>query len=155
MEDPQAYSYKIDTIYFDYMKAFDTVPHERLLHKLKGYGMSKEIIEWIRDFITGRRQKVKVNGAGSSWANVTSGVPQGSILGPLLFILFINELPMKVDGEILLFADDTKLFHQVESRADQQSLQKDIDTMFNWSVEWDLTFHPDKCKGYEARIKQH
>ena len=87
-----------------------------------------------------------MNGAESSWSDVGSGIPQGSILGPLIFILYINDLPEEINSSMLLFADDTKIFKEIKNVADQISLQNDINKMYEWSQIWLLKFHPDKCK---------
>ena len=138
---------KIDAIYFDYMKCFDTVPHQRLLKKLPGYGMREEIVDWIGNFLQNRRQRVVVNGEKSEWGPVISGIPQGSILGPLLFVLYINDLPDLVKSStIMLFADDSKIFKKMAKEEDPKLLQKDVDTMCEWSAKWLLRYHPDKCK---------
>ena len=109
----------IDTIYLDFAKAFDTVPHQRLLTKLRGYGIEGRILTWIEAFLTDRRQRVVVNDSRSSWADVTSGIPQGSVLGPMLFIIYINDMPTSVLSSIYLFADDAKVYvqkHSIERR---------------------------------------
>ena len=135
----------VDSIYFDFAKAFDTVPHRRLCKKLKAYGIDGSIADWITSFLTERKQLVKVNQSHSSIDDVISGIPQGSVLGPLLFVLYINDLPESVISSILLFADDTKLFKEVNSIADSLSIQRDIDELVRWSKDWLLQFHPDKC----------
>jgi hypothetical protein len=137
---------KIDAVYFDFMKAFDQVPHRRLLHKLPSFGISDSLVNWISSFLSNRRQKVVVKGEHSSWSNVTSGIPQGSVLGPLLFVLYINDLPDVVDASILLFADDTKIYKEIITIEDQESIQNNINSMQNWSEQWLLKFHPEKCK---------
>ena len=98
----------VDAVYLDFGKAFDTVAHERLLIKLKGYGVNGKVLSWVKAFLTDRGQKVLVNQSQSDWATVTSGIPQGSVLGPLLFIIFINDLPDCVKSAIKIFPDDTK-----------------------------------------------
>ena len=137
---------KIDAIYFDFMKAFDTVPHNRLISKLQGHGINNAMCNWITSFLSNRRQRVVINGTHSNWGSVSSGIPQGSILGPLLFVIFINDLPSVVDSSMLLFADDTKIFREIRSYLDQDEIQKDINSMNTWSQTWLLKFHPDKCK---------
>ena len=98
-----------DVIYLDFAKAFDSVPHNRLIYKLSKYGITGNLLHWISDFLSKRRQCVRVNSALSEWESVISGVPQGSILGPILFIFYINDLPTDIIAKLLLLADDTKL----------------------------------------------
>ena len=102
--------HSIDCVYMDYAKAFDTVPHRRLLYKLSKYGINPKAVSWIENFLGNRIQQVIVQGEESSWKPVTSGIPQGSVIGPLLFVIFINDLPDCVTSEAYLFADDTKIF---------------------------------------------
>lgn len=137
----------LDVIYCDFMKAFDKVPHNRLLYKLGNYGITGNTLGWINSFLIGRTQKVKINEAMSESAPVTSGIPQGSVLGPILFVIYINDLPDVVDKDshVYLFADDTKVFRQIKSDNDRIILQKDIDNLLVWSSLWLLKFHPDKC----------
>ena len=135
----------VDTIYFDFSKAFDTVSHQRLSLKIKANGIAGKILAWIDAFLSGREQVVRVNGELSNSKLVISGIPQGSVLGPLLFVLYINDLPEVVNSNILLFADDTKIFHQVNSREDALSIQKDINALEQWSYKWLLKFNTEKC----------
>ena len=135
----------VDSIYFDFSKAFDTVPHQRLSVKMKAYGIEGKILSWIEAFLSGREQVVRVNGELSNPEPVISGIPQGSVLGPLLFVLYINDLPDVVKSNILLFADDTKIFQQVSSREDALLIQEDINALECWSDKWLLKFNTDKC----------
>ena len=137
---------QVDAIYMDFMKAFDKVPHRRLLAKIKSYGFSDPLLGWIEQFLTGRTQRVIVNNIPSSNASVTSGIPQGSVLGPILFILYINDLPDLVLSETYLFADDTKLFRHIIDFKSAEELQGDLNKLQEWSSTWLLKFHPDKCK---------
>jgi len=136
-----------DIIYFDLSKAFDSVPHKLLIHKLKSFGFNGKLLEWLSDYLTNRSQRVIINGSNSSWLHVTSGVPQGSILGPLLFLLYINDLPSVLSHDTIcaIFADDTKIYRQINTRNDALALQNDITNLHNWSLEWGLRFNENKC----------
>ena len=138
----------VDVVYLDFRKAFDTVPHQRLpvLRKLKAYGIAGKLLNWTEDFLSGRRQRVVVNGKLSTWADILSGIPQGSVLGPILFVIFINDLPDAVISTTKIFADDTKLFRAVKSQEDHEILQQDLDNLVDWSRLWQLGFNDDKCK---------
>ena len=144
----------IDVIYLDFMKAFDKVPHQRLLHKLKAYGIGSNIVTWMEDFLIGRKQQVCVNGQLSQSVNVTSGIPQGSVLGPLLFVLYINDMPDKIKSNIFLFADDTKIFTNSSTDQGIQDLQQDLDKLMDWSNNWLLKFHPSKCRVLDINTKE-
>ena len=135
----------VDTIYFDFKKAFDMVPHKRLLAKLESYGIKGKLLKWIEEFLTGRQQCVIVNGKKSSTGCVTSGIPQGTVLGPLLFVVYINDILENLSSDGFLFADDTKLFRAITSREDSLNLQSDIDALKEWSIKWGMEFNRDKC----------
>ena len=107
---------QIDTVYLDFRKAFDSVPHKRLIKKLEGYCIKGILLEWFKNFLNGRQQRVVINGKASDWTNVLSGIPQGSILGPILFIIFINDLPGVVGNVCKLFADDRKLYKTLNQK---------------------------------------
>ena len=136
----------IDVVYMDYAKAFDKVAHERLLRKLQGYGLTAQLIKWIRSFLSGRRQRVKTNGEVSEWADVVSVVPQGSVLGPVLFVCYINDLPEEIHTNVKLFADDTKVYADVSSSEESKELQSDINRLDKWASKWQLSFNASKCK---------
>ena len=135
----------VDAIYLDFAKAFDTVPHSRLLGKLRSYGICGNILKWIEAFLRNRTQVVKVNGEKSFSAPVLSGIPQGSVLGPLLFVIYINDLPDNINSDSFLFADDTKILRQISSIEDSIQLQGDLKTLEEWSKKWLLRFNADKC----------
>ena len=135
----------VDILYLDFQKAFDSVPHYRLFVKLDAYGIRGKLLDWIKLFLVNRRQKVVLNGVSSNWSTVHSGVPQGSVLGPLLFIIYVNDIPSLIDSQILMFADDTKIFREIKTRADFTQFQKDIDYLLAWSVKWQLKFNISKC----------
>ena len=136
----------VDAIYLDFKKAFDTVPHERLLTKLHGYGIRGNIFNWVKDFLSNRSQYVTINDQSSTSSEVTSGVPQGSVLGPTLFIYFINDLPTVVSVFLKIFADDTKIYYPIRSLLDRDVLQQTIECLVEWSKIWQLEFNGGKCK---------
>ena len=122
------------------------MPHQRLLLKLQACGIEGQLLEWLKAFLTDRRQRVTVNGAKSDWVPVTSGVPQGTVLGPLLFLVYINDLPDIVSSPVKMFADDMKLYRSVCQTPDTQALQRDLDLLFEWSELWQLPFNLAKCR---------
>ena len=136
---------QVDVAVLDFSKAFDVVPHQRLLGKLRHCGVNGRALEWIADFLSGRTQRVVVDGAYSRWSPVHSGVPQGTVLGPLLFLIYINDLPDSVSSTVRLFADDCLVYREVGSIDDQLALQRDLDSLENWAHIWGMKFNPSKC----------
>jgi hypothetical protein len=135
-----------DVVYLDYRKAFDTVPHRRLLTKIQQAGIGCKVLNWIEAFLQDREMRVVVNGQWSPWAPVTSGVPQGSVLGPLLFLIYVNDLPDWIRSEMRMFADDTKIWNKIADLGDCVKLQDDLDSLQRWSDKWLLQLNPEKCK---------
>ena len=136
---------QVDVVYADFQKAFDSVPHGRLLSKLHGLGIRGKLLKWIEAFLTMRRQRIVVSGTMSDWREVASGIPQGSVLGPTLFLLFVNDLPKCVTSKIKLFADDAKVYSAVGADATSTQLQDDLAAMVTWSEKWLLPFNVAKC----------
>ena len=140
---------EIGAVFFDLRKAFDSVPHKVLMEKLQQTGLNINILAWIGNYLTSRKQMVVVNGTSSSDSHVLSGVPQGSILGPLLFLIYIDDLtylPISNGSHSVLFADDLLLFRPLKGREDTQLLQDDISTIDKWVQQNHLTFNSAKCK---------
>lgn len=136
----------VDIAYCDFQKAFDKVPHKQLIAKLKCYGVTGNIITWIEQFLTSRTFKVRVGESISGAQDVVSGIPQGSVLGPTLFVIFINDLPDNiVSSEGYLFADDLKAFKCIYQASDCEDFQKDLFRISDWADENHLKLHPDKC----------
>ena len=145
----------IDVAYLDFRKAFDLVSHRHLVYKMSKYGISGQVLEWVKAFLRDRSQRVVIRGATSEACSVTSGVPQGSVLGPVLFLIFINDLPLEVLSPLSLFADDSKIFTRiVTSRKKtkwtgfdgQSALQRDLTKVQEWAERWKMDFNTGKCK---------
>ena len=135
----------VDAIYLDFAKAFDTVPHRRLLGKLNSYGIEGQVFNWVKGFLCNRTQEVMVNGSKSKSDPVISGVPQGTVLGPVLFVIYINDLLDDITSHGLMFADDTKIFRLITSREDAIKLQEDISKLEEWTRVWQVHFNHTKC----------
>ena len=136
---------QIDMIIMDLSKALDTVPHNRLLNKLNRYGINNKTHAWISKFLTCREQRVVASEEHSPWTHVGSGVPQGTVLGPLLFLIYINDLPNNIHSTVSLFADDCVMYREINNQLDSQELQKDLDELSKWEHDWQIHFNPDKC----------
>ena len=136
----------IDIIYLDFQKAFDKVPHKKLMVKTRALGILGEVSDWIEDWLTNRKQRVVINGEASEWADVTSGVPQGSVLGPLLFLIYINDIDIGLTSKLVKFADDTKLGANAVNPAEVEALRNDLIKLGEWSERWQMPFNCGKCK---------
>ena len=130
-----------------------------MLLKLKAHGIGNDIVKWIGNWLNDRRQRVVINGEYSRWAPVVSGVPQGSVLGPTLFLLYINDLEDDIDSKLLKFADDTNIFRKMKVGADQDVLQNDLSKLVDWSKKWQMLFNCKKCTclhvGYGNEEKEY
>lgn len=135
----------VDIIYLDFSKAFDTVPHHRLISKLKAHGLHEEVIKWVKNWLSDRRQRVSVDGELSNWTSVSSGVPQGSVLGPILFLIYVNDLDIGLVSKLNKFADDCKLGKKIIDGADVEALRQDLNKLSDWSNTWQMKFNTDKC----------
>jgi hypothetical protein len=135
-----------DLIFLDFSKAFDKVSHTLLLHKLKSYGLQMDILSLIKSFLTNRTQKVVIEGWNSDSVDVTSGVPQGSVLGPLLFLIYINDLPDKIKSKCRLFADDSLIYKKILTEEDCIILQQDLEEVVEWCTKWLMTLNFNKCE---------
>ena len=138
--------HQTDALVMDFSKAFDKVGHERLLEKITRYGITGHTQRWIRQFLSDRKQRVVLDGEQSDTVPVTSGVPQGSVLGPCLFLLYINDLAQGLDSTVRLFADDTIAYLVIGDTADAARLQQDLDRLAHWEDTWQMQFHPEKCQ---------
>jgi hypothetical protein len=144
-----------DVIYFDFAKAFDSVPHDVLLNKLKAAGIPEFLYSVLFSYLKDRRQRVRCGTSVSKWTPVTSGVPQGSVLGPLLFLFFINDLPSVLTAFCLLFADDLKIYRPICNANDSRLLQHDIDQVMRWSELNGLSLNESKCKVLHLGTRNH
>ena len=135
------------SVFFDVRKAFDSVPHATLVSKLQSRGLNDFLLRWICDYLKGREQRVVLNGVSSRPRPVLSGVPQGSVLGPLLFILYINDLAdLKLGSKMVVYADDILLYRSIETNADYNQMQEDVTSVEQWMTENFLTPNAAKCK---------
>ena len=133
---------EVDLIYLDFCKTFDSVPHSRLLIKLQSFGITGNTLAIIENFVTNRWMAVRVGDSMARWRPVLSGVPQGSVIDPLLFVLFINDLPESVKSAVKLFADDVKLIGDAN---DSAGIQEDLDCISTWKNDWCMEFNSEKC----------
>ncbi|CAB4031739.1 Hypothetical predicted protein, partial [Paramuricea clavata] len=138
---------QVDAVYLDFAKAFDKVSHKLLLIKLHKFGIRGDLLSWFENYLSGRYQRVTVLGETSGTLPVLSGVPQGSILGPLLFLVYVNDLPHSISGEstVAMFADDTKCNCPVKDLPDCESLQNDLNNLVNWCTIWKMDLNKSKC----------
>ena len=138
----------MDIIYLDFSKAFDKVPKNRLLSKLRTHSIAGKLVNWFESWLTDREQRVVLDGSASTWAKVLSGVPQGSVLGPLAFIIFINNIDEMATlvSIVLKFADDTKLVQRMTTEADRANLQQCLENLCIWADTWGMEFNVKKCK---------
>ena len=136
-----------DVIYTDYSAAFQSVNHELLLRKLShSFKTSHRAFAWLQSYFTDREQRVGLSGKCSTWTSVSPGTPEVSILSPLLFACYINDLPDAVESGCLLFADDVKLYHRIKTQTDCDFLQRQLDALCHWSQLWGMSLNPGKCK---------
>ena len=145
---------QVDTFILDFEKAFDTPPHELLKSKLFSYGIGGKALKWIDSFLCFRRQRVVVIGVKSDWAPVLSGVPRGTVLGPLLFSLYINDISSDIESEIRLYADDCVCYREIKDAEDTMKLQRDIDRLGSWARKWGMRFQPVKCNMMQLTRKR-
>ena len=146
-----------DVVYFDFAKAFDSVNHDKILHKLKHqFGIDGMLLKFLTEYLSNRFQRVVIENTQSTTMPVLSGVPQGSIIGPLLFVIFINDIGNDIseDSNIALYADDTKLYREINCDRDNELLQQDIDQLNNWATNNLMRFHPDKCKVLSVTLQR-
>ena len=136
---------QVDMVVMDFSKAFDVVSHKCLLNKLDFYGIRENVLKWIKSFLTGRTQQVVVEGAMPDISPVTSGILQGSVLGPILFLTFINDMPGRISSRWHLFVDYIIIYREVKTESDCVILHEDLDKLEQWEKTWGMSFNPTKC----------
>jgi hypothetical protein len=147
---------RTDNIIIDFSKAFDLVPHGRLLTKIANSGVDSRVVVWLREVLLGRTQRVRVGGQLSEEVRVTSGVPQGSVFGPPLFLAYVNDIWRNIESTIRFFADDCVIYRKIINKEDIENLQKDLDRLGEWAVENMMKINPSKSKTVRftrARVK--
>ena len=144
-----------DLIIMDFAKAFDKVPHGLLFHKLEYYGIRGSTHKWINSWLSGRTQQVVLDGQASDPVPVLSGVPQGSVLGPVLFLIFITDLLDNIRSSVRLFADDCVLYRNIHSLQDCLALQEDLTSLGKWEADWQMKFNVAKCHSMKVTRHQH
>ena len=144
-----------DIIFLDFNKALDKISHKFILSKLHYYGIRNHTLSWIGAFLSNRTQTTVVNGVHSSYVGVTSGVPQESVLGPMLFLLYINEINNAITSQIKLFADDSVLHRNIHDQNDQVILQNDLDTISSWAEKWFIELNINKCSVLSITLKRN
>ena len=143
----------VDCVYLDLRKAFDKVPHKRLLWKLEHIGGLKgRLLCWMEDYLKDREMRTVIKNEKSNWCSIESGVPQGSVLAPVMFVVYINDMVSGTNSYVNLFADDAKLLKRVEGQEDCEILQRDLDKILRWSKKWEMEFNTKKCKVMEFGI---
>ena len=145
MED----GHEMGAVFFDLTKAFDSIPHRQLISKFRDIGLDNYLVSWITSYLTYRNQSVVLHGETSDLLPVTSGVPQGSVLGPLLFLLYVNDVndvALSEGTKLILYADDILLYRRIYTEKDYAVLQQDVDSLGVWSLLNHLSFNPVKCK---------
>ena len=144
-EDPK--SLEVRAVFLDISKAFDKMWHEGLIFKLKQNGVSGKLLSFFESYLSNRKQRVALNGFYSDYAEIESGVPQGSVLGPLLFLVYINDLTENIRSQMRLFADDSSIFTSVKDVLEtHQQLVEDLETVSKWGYQWKMVFNPDITK---------
>ena len=144
-----------DLIIMDFAKAFDKVPHRRLLHKLEYYGIRGSTHKWINSLLYERTQQVVLDGQASDPVRVLSGVPQGSVIGPVLFLIFINDLLDNIRSSVRLFADDCVLYRNIHSLQDCLTSQEDLISLGQWEADWQMNLNAAKCHSMRVTRHQH
>ena len=144
---------QVDGVLLDFAEAFDKVSHKHLIYKLGFYGLRGNYLNWAHSFLYNRTQRTLVDGETSTQSDVGSGVPQGTVLGPLFFLCYINDLPNSVTSNVRLFADDAFLYRQINSPDDHLALQNDLDSLDKWSRDWCMTFNSSKCHVLTTTLK--
>ncbi len=144
-----------DILIKDFSKAFDKVGHARLVRKLHHYGIWSKTNKWMESFLANRNQTVVLEGERSDESTILSGIPQGSVLGPCLFLFYINNIPNNITSRVRLFANDTVMYLTIRSITDGNTLQSDLQKLAEWERKWQMEFHPGKCQVLSITRNKH